>query len=244
MTTIEAGLRVARLAPGLALLWALPASAQVSDSEIHLFALFDQLEVAPADDGPPVTLDATGWLGGDVNRLWARAEAELETADGAGDLQAEALYGRLVAPYWDALVGVRVDRRWGEGGETRAHLALGLQGLAPLWFEVEPTIYVSHEGHVSGQLEAEYDLLVTQRLVFQPRGETQLALQSDEEMGVGSGFTDLELGARLRYEIVRELAPYVGLVWHQRFGETADFARAAGEDTSILSFVVGLRAWY
>jgi copper resistance protein B len=237
--------RVARLAcaPLLAAL-ALPAAAQVMDSELHWFALLDQLEVAPGRDGKPISLDSTAWVGGDVNRVWVRAEADQQTESSAGDVQAEALYGRLVSAYWDALVGVRIDHRWGDDTATRAHLAVGLQGLAPYWFELEPTLYVSHEGDVSAQLEAEYDLLFTQRLVLQPRLEAQVALQDVPEFGVGSGLSDLELGARLRYEVRRELAPYVGVAWHRRVGETADLARAAGEDVSDLSIVAGLRVWY
>jgi copper resistance protein B len=221
-----------------------PASAQVMDSEIHWFALLDQLEIAPHRDGTQVNLDATGWVGGDVNRLWIRGEGDLETERSSGALQAEAFYGRLFSPYWDALVGLRVDRQWGEGTHARAHLALGLEGVAPYWFELEPTLYVSQDGDVSGQLEAEYELLVTQRLVLQPRLEVQVAVQEVPEFGVGSGLTDLELGARLRYEIRRELAPYVGIAWHRRVGETADLARAVGADVSNVSVVAGVRIWH
>jgi copper resistance protein B len=228
----------------VALAAAAPARAQVMDSELHGLALLDQLELAPGRDGRPVAIEATGWYGGDVNRLWIRAEGEQATEHRAGDAEVELFYGRLVSPFWDALVGVRVDRRWGGGTATRAHLALGLEGLAPHWFELEPTVYLSHEGDVSARLEAEYDLLVTQRLVLQPRLETGVAIQDVPEFGVGSGLTDLELGARLRYEVRPELAPYLGVVWHRRLGNTADLARAAGERASEVSLVAGLRAWY
>lgn len=221
-----------------------PAAAQVMDSEIHWFALVDQLEVAPNRDGTPVTLNSTGWMGGDVNRLWIRLEGDAETERAGGEVEAEAFYGRLVSPFWDALVGVRLDRQWGSDTATRAQLALGLEGLAPYWFELEPTLYVSQDGDVSAQLEAEYDLLFTQRLVLQPRLEVQAAVQDVPEFGVGSGLTDLELGARLRYEVRREIAPYIGIAWHRRFGDTANLARAADEYVSSLSVIAGLRAWY
>ena len=221
-----------------------PASAQVMDSSVHWFALLDQLELAPNRGGTPLKADATGWLGGDVNRLWVRAEADQETESASGELQGEAFYGRLFSPYWDALVGIRVDHQWGDETATRAHVALGLEGLAPYWFEVEPTLYVSQDGDVSAQLEAEYELLLTQRLVLQPRLEVQVAVQDVPEFGIGSGLSDLELGARLRYEFRREIAPYVGVAWHRRTGETADLARAAGEYVSNVSFVAGLRVWY
>ena len=221
-----------------------PATAQVMDSEPHWFALLDQLEIAPNREGTPLSVDTTGWYGGDVNRLWIRAEAQQETERRTGEMQAEAFYGRLMSPFWDALIGVRLDHRWGGGNATRAHLAIGLEGLAPYWFELEPTLYVSHEGDVSAQLEAEYELLLTQRLVLQPRLEVQVAVQDVPEFGVGSGLSDLELGARLRYEIRREIAPYVGVAWHRRLGDAASFARAAGDYVSNLSIVAGVRLWY
>jgi copper resistance protein B len=223
---------------------AAPADAQVMDSALHGFALLDQLEVAPNRDGTPITLDATGWFGGDVNRLWVRVEGDQETETDSGEVEVEAFYGRLVSPFWDALVGVRLDRRWGDETATRVHLAIGLEGLAPYWFELEPTVYLSDDGDLSAQLEAEYELLVTQRLVLQPRFETSVAVQDVPEFGIGSGLTDLELGARLRYELRREVAPYVGVVWHRRLGDTADLARAAGQYVSNVSWVAGLRVWY
>jgi copper resistance protein B len=235
-------LRLFAIATWLAL--AAPAAGQVMDSEPHGFALFDQLELAPNRDGTPLKVDALGWFGGDVDRLWVRAETDVATEEDGGEAQLEAFYGRLVSPFWDALVGVRVDHRWAGGSATRAHLALGLQGIAPLWFEVEPTLYVSQDGHVSAQLEAEYELLLTQRTVLQPRLETAVAVQDVPEFGIGSGLTDLELSARLRYELRRELAPYVGVAWHRRTGDTADLARASGEFVSNVSVVVGVRAWY
>ena len=221
-----------------------PATAQVMDSEPHWFALLDQLELAPNREGTPISGDATGWYGGDVNRLWIRAEAEQETERRTGEMQAEAFYGRLVSPFWDAVVGVRLDHRWGGANATRAHLAIGLEGLAPYWFELEPTLYVSQDGDVSAQLEAEYELLITQRIVLQPRLEVQVAVQDVPEFSVGSGLSDLELGGRLRYEIRRELAPYVGVAWHRRIGDAASYARAAGDYVSNLSIVAGVRLWY
>lgn len=249
MATERCGSRAARrtsrqLAVLAFLAAAAPAGAQVMDSALHGFALLDRLEVAPNRDGTPITLDATGWYGGDVNRLWVRVEGDQETESNDGDVEVEAFFGRLVSPFWDALVGVRFDGRWGDETATRTHLAIGLEGLAPYWFELEPTLYLSDDGHLSAQLEAEYELLVTQRLVLQPRLETSVAIQDVPEFGIGSGLGDLELSARLRYEVRRELAPYVGIAWHRRLGETADLARAAGEYVSNVSFVGGLRAWY
>lgn len=206
--------------------------------------LLDQLEFAPGGAGRPLGLDAIGWYGGAYNRLWFRAEGEHLTAGGEGEGEAQLLYGRMISPYWDALVGVRVNTRWGDERATRGLLAVGLEGLAPYWFELAPTLFVSEDGDLSARLEASYELLFTQRLVAEPELELNAALQEVPEFGVGRGLNDIELGLRLRYEIKREFAPYVGFSWTRRFGESADFARAAGEGVRDGSVVAGLRVWH
>lgn len=208
------------------------------------FLLFDQLEYAPDGAGRPLSLEATGWIGGAYNRLWVRAEGEQLTVESGGGAEVEALYGRLISPYFDAVAGVRVDRRWGDESATRGLFAVGIQGLAPYWFEVAPTLYVSQDGDLSARLAAEYELLFTQRLVATPELEVNAALQEVPEFGIGSGLNDVELGLRLRYEIRREFAPYIGYAWTRRVGGSADFARAEGEAVSGGAFVAGLRVWY
>jgi copper resistance protein B len=205
--------------------------------------LFDQLEYAPGGEGRPLSLDATGWYGGAYNRLWFRAEGEQLTTEGIGEAEVQLSYGRLVTAYFDALAGVRVDQQWGDGSDTRAHLAVGLVGLAPLRFEFSPTLFLSQEGDLSARLEAEYQVLITQRLVASPEIELNAALQDVPEWGVGSGLNDVELGLRLRYEFSRKFAPYVGYEWMRRVGGSADFAREAGEGVSDGAFVAGLRVW-
>jgi len=235
-----------------ALLLARPATAQgIGLEELRemmawgtsSLVLLDQLEYAPQTDGAPVTLDAVGWYGGAYDRLWFRVEGEQLTTAWAGEVEAQLFYGRLVTPYWDALAGVRLDQRWGAGSPTRAHLAVGLTGLAPLRFELSPTLFLSHQGDLSARLEAEYQLLVTQRLAAVPEVELNAALQEVPAWGVGRGLNDVELGLRLRYEIVREVAPYVGVIWHRRLGSAADLARAEGEEAAETLFVVGVRLW-
>ncbi|MFP4228705.1 MAG: copper resistance protein B, partial [Salinivenus sp.] len=137
----------------------LAAHAQTMDDKPYAFVLFDQLEYAPEPAERPIGLEAKGWIGGDVNRLWLRAEGEQSTLHREGEAEVEALYGRLITPFFDAVAGARVDRRWGAGRDTRGHLAVGLQGLAPYRFEVEPTLYVSHAGNVSAELSAAYHVL-------------------------------------------------------------------------------------
>lgn len=219
--------------------------AQVMDQAIYTYVAVNELEYAPGLDERPLALDGELWAGGDYNRLWIKAEGEHSTVRDAGEYEVQALYGRFVASFWDAQVGIRLDAaRAGGATETRAHLALGLQGLAPYWFEVEPTLFVSQDGDVSARLEAGYDLLFTQRLILEPELETTVAIQDVPEWGMGSGINDVELSARLRYEIVRELAPYVGVSWHRRVGGTADMARARGEEASESALVLGVRAWW
>ncbi|HEX6939439.1 MAG TPA: copper resistance protein B [Longimicrobiales bacterium] len=204
----------------------------------------DALEYAPGAAGRPIRLDATGWTGGAVHRLWLRAEGEHLTRAGSGAAEAQLLYGRLVSPYWDALLGIRVDRRWGDADATRAHLALGLQGLAPYRFELAPTLFLSRHGDVSARLQASYEALLTQRLIAEPEAELNAALREVPEFGIGRGINDVRLALRLRYEIRRELAPYVGYTWIRRFGGGADLARGEGEPVSDGAFVAGVRVWY
>jgi copper resistance protein B len=220
-----------------------PVQAQTMDDTPRAFLLFHKLEYVPEPAERPVELEATSWIGGDVNRLWLRAEGETSTLNREGEVEAEALYGRLVSPFFDAVAGVRVDRRWGDGGDTRGFLAVGLQGLAPYRFEVEPTLYLSHEGDVSAGFAASYHVLFTQRLKLESELETTVALQEVPEWGVGNGVNDLGLGFRLRYEFHRKFAPYVGYDHSWAFGETADFVRAAGGDPGEGAFVVGVRIW-
>lgn len=205
--------------------------------------LVDKLEYAPDAEGRPLSLDLSGWYGGAYNRLWFRSEGEQLTAMSGGEGQAELFYGRLVTPNWDALAGVRVDQQWGGENGTRAHLAVGVIGLAPMRFELSPTLYLSQDGDLSGRLEAEYQVLVTQRLVAEPELEVNAALQEVPEWGVGRGLNVFELGLRLRYEFSRKFAPYVGYAWTRRVGGTADLARAEGEPVSDGAFVAGLRVW-
>jgi copper resistance protein B len=214
--------------------------AQTMDDKTRVFLLFHKFEYVPQPDEQPVEGEATGWVGGDVNRLWLRAHGEQSTLRREGEVEVEALYGRLISPFFDVVAGPRVDRRWEEDSATRGFLALSLQGLAPYQFEVEPTLYVSHEGDLSAQFMAAYHVLFTQRLKLESEVETKVALQEVPEWGVGNGVNDLGLGFRLRYEFHRKFAPYVGYEHSWTFGETADFA---GGDHSSGAFVVGVRVW-
>ncbi|TKD53171.1 copper resistance protein B [Sphingomonas baiyangensis] len=184
--------------------------------------------------------EGEGWFGGDINRLVVKTEGEGEFGDAADDAEAQALYSRAIGPYFNLQAGVRQDF----APVDRTYAAFGVEGLAPYWFEVEAHAFVSTEGDVLGRLAASYDQRITQRLILQPRVEFNLAAQDVPESGIGAGLSDGEFDLRLRYEIVREFAPYVGVSHGSKFGRTADYARAVGEDASATTLVAGIRAWF
>jgi copper resistance protein B len=221
---------------------AFPPSMQghaVHDQDIHYMVLFDQLEWEGGGDGGP-GWDSTTWIGGDVNRVWLRSEGESH----GGRVESgfvDVLWGRSVSRWWDVVAGVRQDFR---PGPAQTWVGGGVQGLAPYFFEAEATGYVGPEGRTMVRLEADYELLITNRLILQPTLEAELHGKSDPERGVGRGLSTLESGLRLRYELKREFAPFVGIAWTRSFFGTADLARAEGEDVSSARLVIGLRTWF
>ena len=207
--------------------------------------LFDLLEYRPTSNDKEILYDAEFWYGGDFNRLWVETEGEHSLEGGEGDLERlDLYYARFISPFWDFRVGVGLQSLYGESSENRTYAVVGFQGLAPYWFEVDANLRVDTDGKVSADLEVEYDLLFTQRLILQPRFETLVAFSDIPEVGIWSGLNNIELGARLRYEIRREFAPYVGVSWISYFGDAKDALKAAGEDTSVVDLVVGLRMWF
>lgn len=202
--------------------------------------LFDRLEWQDSGGSDALGWELQGWVGDLQNRLWLRSEGTRR--DGSidhGDV--ELLWGRPTGPWWDALVGIRHDLGH---GPSRDWIAAGVQGLAPYKFELSATGYVGREGRVAAALEAEYELLLTNRLVLQPRAEVNAYSKDDSERDIGRGISDASLGLRLRYEFHRQFAPYVGYEWERSFGRTADFAEAAGDSPSEHGWVAGLRFWF
>lgn len=181
------------------------------------------------------------WYGGDINRLTVKSEGEGAFGEGLEGTETQLLYSRAIGPYFNAQAGVRQD--FGPGAD-RTYATIGFEGLAPYWFEVEGALFLSDKGDVLGRIEGYYDQRITQKLILQPMAELNFAAQDVPESGTGSGLSDLELGLRLRYEIVKEFAPYVGVEWARKVGDTARFARAAGEGADSVSFVMGVRAWF
>lgn len=215
----------------------------VEDDHVYTFVLLDQLEYQRGRGGDPDkrVWDAQGWIGRDYQKFWFKTEGQSVVGHGTEDAEVQALYARLIAPFWYLQAGLRYDKR---PTPSRSFAVIGLQGLAAYWFDVEATAFVSDDGDISGRFEAEYDLPITQRLILQPRFETDLAASRVESRGIGRGFNDVTLGLRLRYEIKREIAPYVGVTWTRTLGETADFARRAGDDTRDVAVVAGIRLWF
>jgi copper resistance protein B len=203
--------------------------------------LFDQLEYRVQDGKDVIAWDGQAWYGSDYNKVFVKTLGEISGGDDVEQAEVQLLYSRLIGHFWDVQGGVRYDVR---PDPSRTYGVIGLQGLAPGFFELDLQGFVSNKGDVSARLEAEYDLLITQRLVLQPKAELNLAAQDVRELGIGSGVNDVELGLRLRYEISREFAPYIGVHWERKLGETADFAREENESVDDLSFVAGVRFWF
>lgn len=185
--------------------------------------------------------DGEAWYGGDINRLWIKTEGEGDFGRGVGDAEVQALYSRAIGPYFNVQGGVRYDFK---PNPSRAYAVLGIEGLAPSFFDVEAFAYLSNKGDVLVEFEGSYDQRITQRLILQPRAELNFAAQDVRENGIGSGLSTGELGLRLRYDIRREFAPYVGVSYERSFGDTARFARAEGDRRASTNFVLGVRTWF
>ncbi|MEP7119234.1 MAG: copper resistance protein B, partial [Acidobacteriota bacterium] len=211
----------------------------VHDNAVNYFVLFDQLEGQAGHGAGGFSWDTKGWVGHDRNRLWFRSEGD--HLDGRFEqAQTNLLYGRAIARWWDVTAGVRLDTL---PDTPRTAVALGVQGLAPYRFEVEASAYVEPSGRAHVRIETEYELLIANRLVLQPLVEFEVYARADPERRIAAGLSTGELGLRLRYEVRREVAPYVGVVWHRRFFGTGELAKADGDRTSGARLAVGVRFW-
>ena len=226
------------LAPSL--LISSSAMAARGDDPLLGMLLIDQFEWRGGDGNDPFVWEAHGWIGKDLNKVWFKTDGEVVGGE-TESAEIEALYSRAVAPYWDAQIGWRRDIR---PEPNRDWLALGFLGLAPYMYEVDTALYIGQDSRVFVRFEAEYEFLFTQRLILTPNIELNLFSKDDPEVGIGSGLSDLELGLRLRYEIRREFAPYIGINWEKVYGGTADFTREEGDDVSDFRVVAGIRAWF
>lgn len=212
----------------------------------YAFFRAEVLEYRPRSDDSDFRWDMQGWYGGDFNRLWVKSEGERNTAFKADyDIDMQLLYGRFIKKYYDFQVGVRGETQTfrGENG-ARAHAVIGFQGLVPYRYEVESALFISQDGDVSARFQTSRDFLLTQRLILQGRFETHAAVQKVEKFTTGSGLNNIELGLRLRYEIRREIAPYIGVSYDRSFFKTADLVQEEGGDPSQVRFVAGMRLWF
>ncbi len=215
-------------------------SHTVHDKAINFQVLLDQFEwqFVHGEQGP--RWDSSSWIGGDINRIWFRTEGEALSGT-VEEAEAQVLYGRSFARWWDVVAGVRFDAR---PKPSHTWLALGVQGLAPQFIDLQATLYVGESGHLAGRFELEHDLHITQRTILQPLIELSFAGFDDADRGIGKGLSTAEVGFRVRYEFKRELAPYAGVVWHRKVFGTGDFTRAEGGDVGGWHLVTGLRLWF
>ncbi|HEU4619764.1 MAG TPA: copper resistance protein B [Gammaproteobacteria bacterium] len=213
---------------------------EMHEDPFTTFVLFDRLEAQRADGGDVVDWDVDAWAGRSLTKLRMRTEGQ-RRAGRTEDADLELLFSRSFARWWDYVAGARQDFR-PEPDTTWA--AFGVEGLAPYRFEIRATGYVGEGGKTAARVQTEYELLMTNRLVLQPRVELNWYGEADPGRGIGSGLSDTDIGLRLRYEIRREIAPYLGVTRESKHGRTADLAKAAGEDPNDTRFVVGIRLWF
>jgi copper resistance protein B len=217
-----------------------PYGPPMDDMASFSHLMLDQLEGRFGAGGDALRWSGEAWTGDDNNRLWLKSEGEVQNGR-PEDARYEALYDRPLTSFWDLQAGARADI---DSRPGRAWAALGVEGLAPFFVAVSATAYASDEGHLAFRLEGSDDIRITQRLILQPQIEINAYSRDDPDRVIGSGLSDLDGGLRLRYEITRKLAPYVGVVFERRFGRTADLAKAASEQADATRWVVGLRSWF
>lgn len=211
-----------------------------TDGGMRLWIQGDRVEYRAREGADGYLWDVQGYYGGDINKFWFKSEGEGSFGEPIEGAEVQALWSRAIAPFFDFQAGVRQDLT----GPERTHAVIGIQGIAPYKFEVDAAAFISSKGDVTARIEGELDQRITQRLILQPRAELALSAQDIPELGVGAGIDRIEAGLRLRYEFAREFAPYIGVSQEWRIGDSAAYARAAGEDPSVTNYVVGVRFWF
>jgi copper resistance protein B len=214
------------------------------DDQTYVYFIADRLEYYSTAGANSVQWDLQSYVGNNMNKLWIKAEGEALLRRKEGEMEFQGLYNRAITSYFSLQTGLRYDIAYHQSShQSRGLAVIGLQGMAPYFFEVDGNLFISEAGNISANLEAEYDMPITQRLWAQPRIATSVAVQEVPEWGVGSGWNNIQLGLRFRYEIKREMAPYIGISWNRKLGETADFAQLESEQASTFGLVGGLRMW-
>jgi len=203
--------------------------------------LFNQFEAQSVDGSEDLYWNGQAWYGGDKNKIWFKSEGLVSLNSGkVDDAELQALWSHAISPYFNLQTGVRHDFK----PSGLDHAVLGVQGLAPYWFEVDVSSYLSTKGDFTARAEVEYDYRLTQRLILQPRIEANFSAQDIAERDLGSGLTNVNAGLRMRYEIKRQFAPYLGVEWQGKFGGTRDNAKLAGNSGDQTAFLIGIRSWY
>jgi copper resistance protein B len=207
--------------------------------------IFDQLEYRNGDNTKLNRWDMQAWRGTDYEKFWIKFEGEDIKSENGGGFEVQGLYSKAVTAFWDLQYGVRYDRQYGTGPNNERYFgAVGIQGLAPYWFEMEPTLFVDSNGKISARVVASYDLLLSQRLILQPRAEINASASDLPELGIGQGVNDFQLDLRLRYEFKREIAPYLGITWQKQYGDSARYSRQQGSSSEFTEVVLGVRIWF
>lgn len=217
------------------------ADLQATHGDFNLFWFqADRAEFQARQGDNGYLWDLQGFYGNTTDKFWFKSEGEGSFGEAIEDLEVQALYSRAIAPFFDVQAGFRQDVA---GPDTR-YAVVGIQGLAPYMFELDAALFLSHRGDLTARFEAELDQRIAQSILIQPRAELNLSAQDVPQLGIGAGIDSFEIGVRLRYEIIREIAPYIGIEQTWKAGRSADFARIAGEDPSVTNFVVGVRFWF
>lgn len=222
------------------LLFTTNAIAMGGDDPLLTMLKIDQLEITDIVDDNDLAWEAQGWIGKDLNKFWFKTEGERVHGD-TEEAEIQLLYSKAVAPYWDLQVGWRHDIK---PKPNRDWFVFGVQGLAPYFFETDIALFVGENGIIGLRTEFEYELLLTQKWILSPEFEANFFSKNDRNVGLGSGLSDINLGVRLRYEIKREFAPYIGIEWDKRFGNTADFIADEGGHVTDTKWVAGIRLWF
>lgn len=221
--------------------YAMPKENRLKLADEHSFAALLGNRLEFDDSSNSITYDFQGWYGTTFDRLVVKAEGDITQGD-FEESQTDILWGHAISTFWDTQLGVRLDTY--DEGKNRQWLAFGLQGLAPYWFEFDMTGYVGEGGNTALTVEAEYELLLTQKLIFQPRAELSLYGKDDLQNDLGSGLSSSALGFRMRYEFSRQFAPYLGVEWVNQYGKTADLAKLRGNESRDTKVVAGIRFWF
>ncbi len=215
-------------------------SAATEDDPVLYMLKADQFEARDTDDGSVTAWEGHLWIGKDLNKLWVKTEGE-RSSEGTASAEIQLLYSRAIDANWDLQFGLRHDA---DPDPERNWAVFGFNGVSPYWFEIDSALFIEEDGQVNLRFEAEYEFMLTQKWVLSPEVEVNWFSEDDDGLGIGSGLAEIEAGLRLRYEINREFAPYVGINYERLLGDTEDIAAAAGTDSSETQLVAGIRFWF